>query len=187
MEVTTTRTTRQSARDIIGTLVCTMRAEGLTWQQTTEQLPARAWQDEPEAWAALTRGRAPGSHARHRSLGSIRTQALGRHGMALRAAQVADPEHLRDAINDRLDNLYAALTDKANRDGVDHRVVDTLRKIEADRARLYGLHAREEGGALASAIAELVSLAPSKKLEPPRPGDVQQGAGGVEGGIPKTR
>ena len=171
MDVTTTRTTRQSARDIIGALVCTMRAEGLTWQQTTERLPARAWQDEPEAWAALTRGRAPGSHARHRSLGSIRTQALGRHGMALRAAQVSDPDHLRDAINDRLDNLYAMLASRAA-DVTDHRVIDTLRKIEADRARLYGLHAREEGGALASAIAELVSLAPTKKIEPPQPGDV---------------
>ena len=172
---------RESARDVIAALVCRMRAEGMTLDGVRAQLADRAWEEAPEAWSALTCTH--GRHAREKPFGRSKIAGLERHGMALRAAQVTDPTHLRDSINARLDALYAALVDKANRDGVDHRVVDTLRKIEADRARLFGLHAREEGGALASAIAELVRVSADRAEQGE---EVQQGLGGVEGGDPKT-
>ncbi len=89
-------------------------------------------------------------------------------------------------MDDRLDALYAQLVRSDAYQAGDPRVVDVCRKIEADRARLHGLHHTREGGQLAEAIAALVR---EPKVVEAGDGEAEssKGRGALEGGTPKTR
>jgi len=180
--------TREHAALLVGACIATMRGQGMTWRACIAALPSQAMQEQPEAWLALR-----GALAQHKRMGSMRVQALYRRYMEAQAANaVESAESQRTLINARLDEQYELLaTTQAARDG-DPKTIDAMRKIEADRATLYGLREKQAGGELAAALSELARAAQPRRLGNVGAvvvdvqGESSKAPRGVEGGTPSS-
>ena len=177
---------RSHASAIVGALVAAMRAEGMTFRAINTGLPSRAHEECPSAWVDLR-----GTLAWDKRLGTQRVMSLLRSFHESQAdLAVESAEIQRTAINARLDEQYQRLAcTQAYLEG-HPATIDAMRKIEADRARLYGLCERQAGGELAGALAELARMAQAPRLDDFRSSqlvvDVEfsKAPVGVEGGTP---
>ena len=179
---------RQAASAIIGAVIATMRGQGMTWRAINAELPARALAEVPETWVELR-----GTLAGNKRLGLQRCIGMYRRYMEAQAANaVESAESQRTLINARLDEQYELLaTTQAARDG-DPKTIDAMRKIEADRATLYGLREKQAGGELAAALSELARAAQPRRLGNVGAvvvdvqGESSKAPRGVEGGTPSS-